>query len=175
MKVSIDKIYEFHKKRTACHVASVNYFAGLLGYQFPEHDNDKNAEPMRTGYAYKNYATYHPEYNLPDNYAELFGVAHKTHHEHASHHIESYSGDVSRIPDVCLIEMICDWFSANFEQVFIQHDLTYATVKSWLDMKIAHLNWSDAQLQIIHETSELLERTRDNDVLVRIWEEICQL
>ncbi len=172
MKISVDKIYEFHRVRTACHVASVNYFANILGYQFPEHDNDKNIEPMRTGYAYKNYAAYHPKYNLPDNYAELFRLAHKTHHEHASHHIEFYDGDVSRIPDVHLIEMICDWFSANFEQVFIQHDCEYATVKEWLDMKMAHLNWSDAQLKIIHEASELLEHERDNDALMKIWEPV---
>ena len=67
VNVPIETIYEFHKTRTACHVASVNYFAGLLGYHFPEHDNDKNTEPMRTVYAYKNYASYSLEKTMAKN------------------------------------------------------------------------------------------------------------
>ena len=175
MSILVDNIYEFHKVRTACHVASVNYFANILGYQFPEHDNDKNIEPMRTGYAYKNYAIYHPKYKLPDNYVELFDAAHRTHHEHASHHIEFYDGDVSRIPDICLIEMICDWFSANFEQVFILNDHKYETVMAWVNAKMARKNWSDAQLKTIRETVKILERERDTDALVKIWGKVGHL
>lgn len=169
MSISVETIYEFHKVRTACHVASVNYFAVLIGYHFPEHDNDKNTEPMRTGYAYKNYSEYHPEYKIPDNYSELFDVAHKTHHEHATHHIEFYNGDVSKIPDVQVIEMVCDWFSANFEQVFVLRDYEYRTVIEWFDATMSDKNWSESQLKTIHETSEFLEKATNTDALMQIW------
>lgn len=172
MKISVDKIYEFHRVRTACHIASVNYFANILGYQFPEHDNDKNTEPMRTGYAYKNYAAYHPKYTLPDNYEELFHVAHQTHHEHATHHVQFYGNDAARIPDVHLIEMICDWFSANFEQNYIQHIDEYENVAAWFAAKMAQRNWSPAQLKTIRESCAILERERDIDVLMKIWEPV---
>ncbi len=169
MKTPIETIYEFHEKRTACHISCVNYFAGLVGHHFPEHDNDKNIEPMRTGYAYKNYATYHPEYRLPSNYDELFRTAHDTHHNHASHHVEYYHGDVSRISDVCLIEMICDWFSANFEQVFILHDHEYESVTQWFDAKISHLGWTAIQLKTIGETVKLIERQLNHDDIMKLW------
>ena len=172
MRISVDTIYEFHKVRTACHVASVNYFAGLLGYHFPEHDNDKNIEPMRTGYAYKNYSGYHPEYKLPENYDELFDLAHSTHHAHATHHIDFYGGDVSRISEICLIEMICDWFSANFEQVNILHDSEYATVMEWFDANMAGKGWSGAQLKTIRDTVKFLEHTTDIDSLMKIWKPV---
>ena len=159
--------------RTACHIACVNYFAELLGHHFPEHDNDKNTEPMRTGYAYRNYATYHPEYNLPDNYNELFDVAHKTHHEHASHHIEYYHGDVAQIPDVCLMEMICDWFSANFEQVVILRDCEYKTVTEWFDAKLSHLNWSDAQLKTIREKIKFIAAHANHSDIMKIWSPVA--
>ena len=169
MSISVDKIYEFHKKRTACHVACVNYFAGLVGYHFPEHDNDKNTEPMRTGYAYKNYAGYHSDYKLPQNYDDLFEVAHATHHSHATHHIDFYGGDVTRIPDVCLMEMICDWCSANFEQVYILHDYEYESVSQWFDAKMAWYNWTPAQLKTIRQTIAFLDREKNVDDLKKIW------
>ena len=169
MNISVDAIYDFHRVRTACHVASVNYFAGLLGYGFPEHDNDKNVEPMRTGYAYKNYANYHPEYNLPDNYEDLFRNAHATHHAHAPHHIQFYNKNVSDVPDVHVIEMVCDWFSANFEQNYILHDYEYESVSAWFDAKMAHLGWSDAQRKMIYDAINFLERRADISELMKIW------
>lgn len=169
VNVPIETIYEFHKTRTACHVASVNYFAGLLGYHFPEHDNDKNTEPMRTGYAYKNYASYHPEYKLLDKYVALFDAAHSAHHAHASHHIEYYGGDVAQIPDICLVEMVCDWFSASFEQVNIIHDYEYETVSGWFDAKLSHLDWTAAQLKTIRETINLIENRMNVADIMKIW------
>ena len=169
MNIPIDTIYDFHKKRTACHVACLNYFAGLIGYHFPEHDNDKNTEPMRTGYAYKNYAGYHQDYHIPDNYDELFTMAHGTHHTHATHHIDFYSGNAANVPDVCLMEMICDWFSANFEQRKILHDCEYETVSQWFDARMAALNWTPAQMQTIRKTIDFLERNADEVALMKIW------
>ena len=172
MSISVDAIYDFHKARTACHIACVNYFANLIGYQFPEHDGDKAVEPMRTGYAYKNYAAYHPEYKLSDNYNELFILAHKTHHEHATHHTDFYAGEVSQIPNICLMEMICDWFSANFEQRFILHDNEYNSVTEWFGAKMAHMNWTDAQMKTICETIKLIESRLNHDDIMKIWSPI---
>ena len=175
MNISIDTIYEFHRVRTGCHIATVNYFAELLGYHFPEHDNDKSVEPMRTGYAYTNYAKYHPKYNLPENYTELFHAAHKTHHEHATHHVQFYGGDVSKIPDVHVIEMVCDWSAANFEQVSVMGDCEYNTTLEWFDAKMAHLNWTDAQMDIIHSTLDKIAQNRDDQKIMKIWSPVLEI
>ena len=175
MNVSVETIYNFHRVRTACHVASVNYFAGLLGYHFPEHDNDKNIEPIRTGYAYKNYAKYHKNYNILPAYEGIFTTAHATHHAHASHHLEFYGGDVSHVSRVCLIEMICDWFSANFEQIYILGDIEYSCVSTWFDATMAHLNWTPQQLKMIRETIEFLGRVADKSELMRMWAPALEL
>lgn len=150
-------------------MTSVNYFAGLAGYQFPEHDNDKNTEPMRTGYAYKNYAGYHSNYKMPENYDELFNVAHHEHHSHATHHVEYYDGDVARIPDICVIEMVCDWFSANFEQTYILHDYEYETAAEWFDAKMSAHNWTTPQLETIRKMIALLNHKKNVADLMKIW------
>ena len=121
MNISTQDIFEFYEMRIACHVKSVNYFAGLLGYHFPEHDSDKVQEPIRTGYAYIFYNSYHPKLHLMDEYFALCKDAHDMHHKHSVHHIESYK-DVKDIPDIRLCEMIADWASANFEQINIIHE-----------------------------------------------------
>ena len=170
MHIPVETIIDFHHKRTQCHIDCVNYFAGLLGYHFPEHDNDKNIEPMRTGYAYNNYAKYHPNYNLPANYEDLAKIAITTHHEHASHHVDFYGGDVSKIPNIHLLEMICDWASANFEQVFVLRDYEFETVWEWFNARMKHLNWTDKQLKMIRETTEFLNERTDKEALMQIWQ-----
>jgi hypothetical protein len=153
----------------------VNYFAGLLGYHFPEHDNDKNTEPMRTGYAYKNYASYHPEYKLLDKYVALFDVAHSAHHAHASHHIEFYGGNVAQIPDICLVEMVCDWSAANFEQVSVMGDCEYNATLEWFNAQMAHLNWTDAQMDIIHSALDKIAQNRDDQKIMKIWAPVLEI
>jgi len=169
MNIPIADIYEFHRVRTACHIACMNYFAGLLGYHFPEHDNDKGIEPMRTGYAYKNYANYHPDYNLPDNYEELAKIAISTHHEHASHHVDFYNGDVSQIPDIHVIEMVADWASANFEQLYVLRDCPYNTVLEWFNAVMGNKNWTETQLNMIHTAMKTIEEKMDKDAVMKIW------
>ena len=106
---------------------------------------------------------------MPDNYRELFALAHKTHHEHATHHVQYYGFNAELIPEVCLMEMICDWFSANFEQVFILHDCEYESVTEWFDAQMAHINWTGTQLKMIHKMIELIENRLNHDDIMKIW------
>ena len=87
MKIDTNDIFKFYETRIACHVRSVNYFASLLGYSFPDHDKDKILEPLRTGYAYIFYNKYHPELRLLETYFELCNDAREAHYKHAPHHI----------------------------------------------------------------------------------------
>ena len=66
MNIPIEEIINFHIKRTNCHVQTLNYFAQILGYHFPEHDSDKYKEPYIFGYAYCNYAKHHKGEFRPD-------------------------------------------------------------------------------------------------------------
>ena len=87
MHIPVETIIDFHHKRTQCHIDCVNYFAGLLGYHFPEHDNDKNKNPIQIGYAYVNYAKYHCAHLLPAQ-QDAFRYACQEHHKNNLHHIE---------------------------------------------------------------------------------------
>ena len=112
MQIPIETINKFHFIRTQAHIDCLNYHAELLGYNFPEHDNDKNSGAMMIAYSYINYASYHPEYNIPEKYCELFRTMRDEHHATQPHHINYYS-NASEISDITLIEMICDWIGAG--------------------------------------------------------------
>ena len=79
MRIDLNDIFDFYELRLKCHVKSVNYFASILGYHFPEHDNDKNHEPIRTGYAYVFYKNYHKNFYLKSEHTKRLGFLVLTH------------------------------------------------------------------------------------------------
>ena len=172
MAISADTILKFHHLRTSAHIQCLNYFAGLLGYHFPEHDNDKMSGPICMGYAYINYAKYHPDCKLTPPQLELYHDKHAEHHHTQPHHLEYYS-DTTTIPDVILIEMVCDWHSANFEQRFITHeDPLDCTVSDFFEKHILHnprYKWHPAQIDLINELITFLGNYADHDAIMAIW------
>jgi len=176
MYIPVEKILDFYEKRTCAHIKSVNYFAGLIGYHFPEHDNDKMTGTIRTGYAHITYAKYHPEFTVTQTQRELYTLVHDEHHKTQPHHLEYYDKDVSKISDMTLIEMICDWHSASFEQRFVSHEDSIGhTVYDYFTMHLQHLDWSPHQYGLIQEMLEFLDMyTNHNDVL-EIWAPLIDL
>ena len=178
MRISIETINKFHHARTQAHIDCLNYHASLLGYHFPEHDNDKHSGPMMIGYSYKNYNSYHPEYHIPETNMELFRNMHAEHHASQMHHLEHYS-DVSEISDITLIEMVCDWFSASFEQRYLTHeDSDDLTVQKWFDTQLRHnpkYNWSKQQIDLICSTIEFLEMYANYDEVMKIWQPLLSM
>ncbi len=167
MLIPIEDIIEFHKIRTQCHINCMNYFAELLGYHFPEHDNDKNHDPIRIGYAYHNYAKYHGAHETPAQLA-AFRKSNREHHKTQPHHIEYYQ-NVFDIPDIVLIEMVCDWFSANFEQNHITCDGGYPDIQTYFDMALSHLPWTGAQRTLINKLIRELEQKSVYKDIVKHW------
>lgn len=175
MRIPIEKILSFHERRTQSHVDCVNYFAGLIGYHFPEHDNDKMLGTIRTGYAHIIYRKYHPEFTVTPTQRELYHLAHDEHHKDQPHHLEHYNNDVSRISDMTLIEMICDWHSASFEQRFITHEDSIGyTVYDFFVTHLHHLNWSEHQCGLIHEMLEFLDMYTSHQDVMSIWAPLLQ-
>lgn len=178
MQIPIETINKFHFIRTQAHINCLNYHAGLLGYHFPEHDNDKNSGTMMIAYSYINYASYHPEYNIPEKYCELFRTMSDEHHATQPHHINYYS-NASEISNITLIEMICDWFSANFEQRYLTHkDPNDLTVSQWFEKKLRYndkYKWSQKQLEIIYSTIEFLEMYADYNKILKIWQPLLSM
>lgn len=158
--------------RTTAHVDCLNYHAGLLGYHFPEHDNDKNSGTIKTAYSYINWAKYHPEYNVPETNRELLKQMRAEHHKTQPHHLEYYS-DVSEINDITIIEMVCDWFSASFEQRYITHeDSDDLTVSQWFEHNLRNnkeYNWSQHQVDLIYSTIDFLETYADYNEIIKIF------
>lgn len=172
MLIAIETINEFHRMRTDAHVRCLNYFAGLLGYHFPEHDNDKNHGTMRIAYSYINYAKYHPEYNIPETNRHLYVQMRMEHHQTQPHHLEYYTS-ASEISDTTLIEMLCDWHSANFEQRYItREDPKDYSVLQFFEQELKDnlkYTWSEHQLEIIYDTIEFLEMYTNHDEVMKIW------
>ena len=163
MIVKLTEIMEFHHRRTTAHIDCLNYFAGLLGYHFPEHDNDKQSGPMRDAYAYYNYAKYHPEMQLSDARYDLW------HDMHAEHHLEHYD-NISEISDITLVEMICDWYSANFEQNHVTHEGGAPNVRTYFETEVRNkLNFTDAQITQINEMIDFLDLYANFDDIMAIW------
>ncbi|MBR5904372.1 MAG: hypothetical protein IKZ49_02445 [Alphaproteobacteria bacterium] len=168
MNILMGDIFDFYELRISCHIKSMNYFADILGYHFPEHDRDKVVEPIRTGYAYVFYNTYHKNFHLTPEHEALCKDARRLHHEHASHHIQAYN-NVSEIPDICIYEMIADWSSANFEQMNIIKDKDAISIEEWFDKNMSSLGWTEHQLEIIKNSFEKIAKTTDEETITKIW------
>jgi hypothetical protein len=171
MNIPLDDITDFHKRRTRCHIDCLNYFAGLLGYHFPEHDNDKNIEPYLTGYAYHNYAAYHDGCAMPPQWLDAFESVRAEHHRMQPHHTEHYRS-MAEIPHARLIEMICDWHSANFEQTNITHENDFADVAQFFELKMSGLDWTPAQRKLILDTIKLIADRADPEIVRGLWDKL---
>ena len=170
MHISSKTLYDFHTRRTTAHINCLNYFAGLLGYHFPEHDNDKHSDTIRTGYVYYNYAKYHPDYTFTSAQQELFEFARREHHYTQPHHFEYYS-DVRNISDITLVEMVCDWHSASFEQRYLTHEdpMDY-TVRDWFNLLIQDkYPFTQHQIDFIYQLIDFLDMYTNHDDAMRCW------
>ena len=170
MQIDVKDIFDFYELRIKCHIESVNYFASILGYHFPEHDSNKTHEPIRTGYAYTFYSKYHKNFYLRPEHSELCEKAQDDHHKHSPHHIEYYE-KVSDIPDVRLFEMLSDWASANFEQKNIIKDNKCGSLREWFKT-ISSLQWTKHQLDIINSAFDIFEAKTDTEQISTIWKPV---
>ncbi len=173
MNINVNDIFDFYELRIKCHVESMNYFASLLGYHFPEHDSDKVREPIRTGYSYIFYKTYHKNFHPTAEHEALCRDAVNLHHAYATHHIQHYK-DATEIPDINLYEMVADWASANFEQMNIIHDPESVQIQTWFNNKMANQGWSDHQLEIITKSFDIIDKNTDIETITKIWQPILE-
>ena len=168
MNINVKDIFDFYETRIACHVKSVNYFAKILGYEFPNHDSYKVNEPIRTGYAYLFYKKYHDDFNLTDEYYKLCQDVQKMHHEHVPHHLQYYK-NAKDVPDIRIYEMVSDWASASFEQRKIMSDSDCPKLIDWFNQNRAQNNWSEHQLEIIYKAFETIANNTDENAVRQIW------
>lgn len=168
MNININDIFEFSQLRITCHVRSLNYFAAMFGLNFPDHDGDKNKEPMRTGYAYIVYAMYHKNFHLTPEHEKLCEEAKETHHKHATHHIAYYQ-NISDIPDIRIYEMVSDWASANFEQKEILCANDALGLIDWFNKNRLNENWTAHQLDLIQKAFKIIDEKSDSGVIKSIW------
>ena len=118
------------------------------------------------------HAKYHPDCKLTPPQLELYHDKHAEHHHTQPHHLEYYS-DTTTIPDVILIEMVCDWHSANFEQRFVTNEDTRDyTVQRFFNESILSnpkYKWHPAQIDLINELITFLGNYADHDAIMTIW------
>ena len=174
MKQDISSILKFYSIVHECHVQTVNYFASLLGCSFPDHDIDKIKEPLKTGYAYRIYKRYYPDFNLPDEYHTLYKDLEQIHKTQSPHHVSYYS-DVSEIPDIRIYEMVCDWASASFRAKKLKKDITVPTLQKWFFDNMAQLPWTEHQLELLNKSFQVIQNKTDENALNKIWEKFDKI
>ena len=166
------EIIEFYKRRTGAHITALNYFAGLLGTRFPEHDSDKFSAPLLIPYALKNYSDYHPDFAWSDALEKESQCAWYKHHSSAAHHVESYA-DIADMPDTRITEMLCDWFTANNEQNLVQKRPVYCTIMDFYSRHaLPTFKFVPRQQTLILELIEELKVREDTEKFLEIWKDI---
>ena len=173
MKIDMKDIFEFFELRIKSHITAVNYFAELLGYHFPEHDCNKIIEPIRTGYAYIFYQTYHKNFHPTAEHLALYKEAQDIHHSHTPHHIQYYK-HVSEIPDIYLYEMVADWASANFEQKNIIKCTDTKSIEQWFQENMAQFDWAPNQLEIIKKSFDIIKKNTNAEYVKTIWQPLLE-
>lgn len=164
-------IIEFHKRRTNAHIAGVNYFADILGMQFPMHDSDKFAAPLLMPYSMKNYLDYHADFEWTDSVESEWERANWAHHHAANHHPESYA-DISDMPAENITEMVCDWFSANNEQKLIRNISEYPNVMDFYTrFALPEFGFTTSQQKAILKLIDDLESRAVTERFLDIWRE----
>lgn len=164
----IIKYYELFYK---CHLQTVNYFASMFGYSFPDHDSDKIQEPFKTIYACEMYNQCFPNHPIPNIYSTQFKDIKNLHHKTALHHVQHYSC-VSEIPDINLYEMISDWAAANFALRNIKQDKTILPLEKWFNNNMSQLPWTKHQIEIIKKSFQIIKTKTDRDKLMMIWQDL---
>lgn len=169
MNPNLDDIIDFHIMRTRMHIAAVNYFAGLLGHDFSDHDADKFSEPIKTPYALLNFLPYHPLFQPTAEQVETWGWAQREHHKTASHHATSYS-NISLMSDLRVTEMVCDWFSANNEQNHIRKQIEFESPLDFYRKSSAQRhNFTSHQNELILSTIDTLNYRMNINDFIKIW------
>jgi len=167
------EILDFHIIRTTAHVASVGYFARLLGRDFPDHDIDKFSEPMRTPYAFLNYKDYHPEFDASPEMVESWQLAQRAHHATAPHHEDSYSS-MALMTDDKITEMVCDWFSASYEKTLIRDENKFSSVLDFYRNDSARQHaFTNHQDELILSLIDDLEYRMNVAEFMKIWKDLC--
>ena len=169
MALNTKDIFDFYDLRMLCHINSVNYFAGLFGRQFPEHDNDKFSDSMRNGYAYVFYNTYYKNFDISDEQIIACNAVKYQHHKNATHHIEHYDM-VSDIPDTCLCEILCDCAATNFEFLRIIQQPGTLPLTEWFQQNMLQLPWNQKQMDIINKSLDILDKNSNFDTVTEIWQ-----
>ena len=88
-------------------------------------------------------------------------------------HIGHYKR-VRDITDVCLYEMISDWASANFEQMYIIRESGAVPLAQWFNQNMSHFEWTEHQREIIKKSFEIFESKTDNNKLLDIWKPLVE-
>ena len=77
-----------------------------------------------------------------------------------------------------LVQMVCDWFSANFEQIYVLHEISPQSVMDYFDMFLRNkpgLNWTAHQIDLIAQLCDFLDAYADFDTIMNIWRPLLDM
>ena len=168
----LKEMLEFYGVRTNAHINSVNYFGKIFGLSFAGHDLDKLSEPIMTPYAFKTWQNYHPAFTISDEMEDDVRAARVTHHVNADHHIEFYK-NISEMPDDKVIEMVCDWQTANLENRHInklrEHEAVFENVTEFYLSVKDRWKFTEHQNELISIAINKIESKMKMEEFLALW------
>jgi len=161
---------DFFEKRTAAHINTVNYLAGLLGHSFPNHDQSKFLEPERTPYIVMTHIRANPP--IPKGYKGLEIMNAIKHHYACNPHHPEYYQNLADMPTFRLEEMVCDWAAVQCEINLLDYDFKEpsSTWSYYQNRVLKKYDFLSHQKPIIEQAIAALDfDVRDNPEIHKIW------
>ncbi|MDR1026856.1 MAG: DUF5662 family protein [Rickettsiales bacterium] len=160
------------RARTAAHIASVNYFANLIGLSFPDHDASKFKEPEHDAYVV--YSRRFGDNPIPPTEAEAAAArAAKRHHWTTNPHHAQFYADVSEMPEIRMIEMACDLSAVNKEANMKRYGGKgdeYSSATDYLErVSFRDFAFTIVQADFLRMTAARLERLFRAADFAKIW------
>ncbi len=111
-----NEMIQYFDKRTEEHIQRVIKYGKLYdkNLDFSEHDKSKTVEPERSPYILRTWYQNILQKPLPDEIQPFLKEASKYHKIKNSHHPEHWD-DINKMPDNCIVELVCDWCAMSEE------------------------------------------------------------
>jgi len=166
----MNKKEAFFIKRTAAHIETVNYFAGLMGANFPLHDQSKYNPPERDAYILLSWAWANQGVALSKSEKLATKDAIQHHYAKNDHHPEHYNGNLDNMQWHHFIEMVCDWFAVGMEKTFSNDAIKFSAEEFYRQKALPKYKFPEEQQTLILSMIKEINSKTNLAAVASIWQ-----
>ncbi|MDR2770380.1 MAG: DUF5662 family protein [Rickettsiales bacterium] len=171
--VVTDAMEEYFLRRLFRHRLSVNYFAELVGYHFPEHDASKLCRSEYSPYILRIWDLHVEPLPMSARQRASVSIAADHHYFFNPHHAQYWGAHTRSIPEPIMIEMSCDISAVHFEKELIRYrgqPNRHASAREYfITEEFPKYDFSDKQKKFLTDmTDELAGKIKPED-FADIW------